>query len=84
MALMAYNVGPGDAVITTPFTFISTAEVISLLGAVPIYVDIDPYKFNLEPGAIKDAVDAVIEQNEQKISICQSRQLKKGYRQKEL
>lgn len=66
MALMAYNVGPGDAVFTTPFTFISTAEVISLLGAVPVYVDIDPYTFNLDPGAIKEAVDAVIEQNEKK------------------
>ena len=49
MALMAYGVGPGDAVLTTPFTFISTAEVISLLGAVPVFVDIDSHTFNIEP-----------------------------------
>ncbi len=41
MALMAYNVGPGDAILTTPFTFIATAEVISLLGATPVFVDIE-------------------------------------------
>jgi dTDP-4-amino-4,6-dideoxygalactose transaminase len=40
LALMAYGVGPGDAIFTTPFTFIATAEVISLLGATPIFVDI--------------------------------------------
>src|SRR5512143_1075789 len=38
MALMSYNVGPGDAIFTTPFTFIATAEVISLLGATPVFV----------------------------------------------
>ncbi|QTA88930.1 DegT/DnrJ/EryC1/StrS family aminotransferase [Desulfonema magnum] len=50
MALMAYDVGPGDAVFTTPFTFIATAEVISLLGATPVFWDIDPKTFNLETG----------------------------------
>ena len=49
MALMAYEIGPGDAVFTTPFTFIATAEVISLLGATPVFVDIDPRTFNLDP-----------------------------------
>jgi len=47
MALMAYNVGPGDAIFTSPFTFIATAEVISLLGATPIFVDIDDRTFIL-------------------------------------
>jgi hypothetical protein len=42
MALMAYGVGPGDAIFTTPFTFIAAGEVISLLGAVPIFGDVDP------------------------------------------
>ena len=49
LALMAYGVGPGDAVFTSPFTFIATAEVIQLLGATPIYVDIDPDTFNISP-----------------------------------
>jgi dTDP-4-amino-4,6-dideoxygalactose transaminase len=49
LALMAYGVGPGDSIITTPFTFIATAEVISLLGATPIFVDIDPQTFNISP-----------------------------------
>jgi dTDP-4-amino-4,6-dideoxygalactose transaminase len=59
LALMAYGVGPGDAVFTTPFTFIATAEVISLLGATPVFVDIDPATFNLDPGALKKAIQAV-------------------------
>ena len=66
MALMAHDIGPGDAVLTTPFTFISTAEVISLLGAVPVFVDIDASSFNIEPGLIKKAVAAVNEQNTRK------------------
>lgn len=60
MALMAYGVGPGDAVFTTPFTFISTAEVISLLGATPVFVDIDPQTFNLDPSKLELAISALI------------------------
>ncbi len=60
MALMAYSVGPGDGVITTPFTFISTAEVISLLGARPIFVDIDPVTFNIDPAKIRAVLDSEI------------------------
>ncbi len=52
MALMAYNVGPGDAIFTTPFTFIATAEVISILGATPVFIDIDPVTFNLDPAKL--------------------------------
>jgi len=61
MALMAYNVGPGDAIFTTPFTFIATAEVIRLLGAVPVFVDIDPDTFNIDPQKLEEAVAAVME-----------------------
>ena len=56
MPLMAYGVGPGDAIFTTPFTFIATAEVIQLLGATPVFVDIDPRTFNLDPEALAAAV----------------------------
>jgi dTDP-4-amino-4,6-dideoxygalactose transaminase len=59
MALMAYNVGPGDAVITTPFTFIATAEVISLLGATPVFVDIDPKTYNIDPAKTEEAISAL-------------------------
>ena len=56
MALMAYGIGPGDEVITTSFTFISTGEVISLCGATPVFVDIDPVTFNLCPSSLESAV----------------------------
>jgi UDP-2-acetamido-2-deoxy-ribo-hexuluronate aminotransferase len=56
MPLMAYGVGPGDAIFTTPFTFIATAEVIQLLGATPVFVDIDPKTFNLDPEALAETV----------------------------
>ncbi len=59
MALMAHNVGPGDAIFTTPFTFIATAEVISLLGATPVFVDIDPRTYNIAPEALDLAIRAV-------------------------
>lgn len=56
MPLMAYGVGPGDAIFTTPFTFIATAEVIQLLGATPVFVDIDPKTFNIDPVALEQAI----------------------------
>jgi len=55
-ALMAIEIEPGDEVITSPFTFFATAETIALLGGVPIYVDIDPETFNLDPGRIEAAI----------------------------
>jgi UDP-2-acetamido-2-deoxy-ribo-hexuluronate aminotransferase len=59
MALMALGIGPGDAVFTTPFTFVATAEVIGLLGATPVFVDIDPATFNINPAKLEQAVEAV-------------------------
>ncbi|MDG5467689.1 DegT/DnrJ/EryC1/StrS family aminotransferase [Deltaproteobacteria bacterium IMCC39524] len=56
MALMAYGVGPGDAIFTTPFTFVATGEVISLLGATPVFVDIDPRTFNIDPQKLDEAI----------------------------
>ncbi len=65
LSLMAYGVGPGDAVFTTPFTFIATAEVITLLGATPVFVDIDQATFNLDPAKLKLAIKAVCENEPQ-------------------
>ena len=59
MALMALDIGPGDAVLTSPFTFFATAEVISLIGATPVFVDIDPATFNIDPAKLDQAVRAV-------------------------
>lgn len=56
MPLMAKGIGPGDAIFTTPFTFVATAEVISLLGATPVFVDIDPVTFNIDPAKLEQAI----------------------------
>lgn len=64
IALIALGVGPGDEVVTVPYTWISTAEVIALLGAKPVFVDIDEHTWNMDPvllgAAISDKTKAIM------------------------
>jgi dTDP-4-amino-4,6-dideoxygalactose transaminase len=64
LALMALGVGPGDAVFCPSFTFAATAEAMPLVGASPVFVDIDPDTYNLDPASLEAAVAAVKAQGE--------------------
>ena len=56
LAIIALGIGPGDEIITTPFTFIATAEAICYVGAKPVFVDIDPKTFNIDLNKIEQAI----------------------------
>jgi len=58
MLLMAKEIGPGDAVICPSFTFTATAEMVALLGASPVFIDIEEESFNLDPARLPAAVEA--------------------------
>ena len=59
LPLMAWGVGPGDAVFVPTFTYVATAEVVSLLGATPVFVDIDARTFNLDAAKLRHAVERI-------------------------
>lgn len=63
LALMAFGARPGDAIFTTPFTFVAAAEVICVLGATPVLVDIDSRTFNLDAAKLEQAIQGILKRD---------------------
>ncbi len=62
LVLMAWGIGPGDAVFTSDFTFVASASVASVRGATPVFVDIDPKTFNICPNALEQTIERTLEE----------------------
>ncbi|MEM0898522.1 MAG: DegT/DnrJ/EryC1/StrS aminotransferase family protein [Pseudomonadota bacterium] len=62
--LMAWGIGPGDAVFVPSFTFASTAEVVALVGATPVFVDINPISYNMDVASLEAAIEMVAKRND--------------------
>lgn len=76
LALMALEIGPGDAVITSPFTFFATAGTIARTGAVPLFCDIDPASFNVSSTALQELIQRKCERREGRLMTREGSQVK--------
>ena len=72
MPLMAWDIHEGDAVFVPGFTFFATAEVVSLTGATPVFCDINPHTFNLDPDSLKEQVERVLREGTLTPESCDS------------